>query len=586
VNSHKNARLTLEGRKLLIERIAVMGLMPAAEAAGISPRTAHKWRRRFVEQGVAGLQDRSSRPARTRTRVDASLAERIAQLRRSRMPMRTIAIIVGRSLATVSRLLARLGLSSLKALDPVAPQVRYEREAPGELLHIDTKKLGRIVRPSHRVTGDRRDSVEGAGWEFAHVAIDDHSRVGFVQMRSDERKTSAVEFLQAAVAHYAALGVTIKRLITDNGSAYRSRLFAKTCQALGIKHSFTRPYRPQTNGKAERFIQTCLREWAYGRIWANSAERTAWLPAFLSYYNARRPHSALGYKPPASRICGNNLLQLDNCERVHRLNVLKPHLQTTIWTLLRDGATQREIARVTGISRHTIRGYQKQFTSQGDAGPPGAIGSGPIQTASPWPPTRPPGSAPSSITSASEPHRAFIASQLSLNRYAMAVYPDLVDQFGFTGAYNSDKRFAARLRKREPQQFDRLSFQPGEQMQVDYGEGAPTRVKGTERFRKPRLFVATLRYSRRSFRRVAWKSSQEVWARLNRTGAVLWRTSRNRRWSISVAAAIARPTSSPKLPGSALAPPRSGGGASRRSAILCTNTSSSVTRMQVARAPR
>ena len=312
MNSHKNARLTFAGRKLLVERIAVMGLMPAAEAAGISARTARKWLRRFEMHGEQGLLDRSSRPSKTRTSLDEALCKRIEQLRRSRMPMRRIAAVVGRSVATVCRLLSRLGLSSLKVLDPIAPLVRYEREAPGELLHIDTKKLGRIVRPSHRVTGDRRDSVDGAGWEFAHVAIDDHSRVGFVQMHSNERKDSAVSFLLAAVAHYEALGVKVKRLITDNGSAYRSKLFAKTCQALGIKHTFTRPYRPQTNGKAERFIQTCLREWAYGRIWANSAERTAWLPAFLSYYNARRPHSALGYKPPASRLGGNNLLQLDN----------------------------------------------------------------------------------------------------------------------------------------------------------------------------------------------------------------------------------------------------------------------------------
>ncbi len=311
MNSHKNARLTFEGRKLLIERISVMGLMPAAKAAGISARTARKWRVRFEEFGQDGLLQRSSRPARTRTTVSPILAQRIEQLRRSRMPMRAIATIVGRSVATVSRVLARLGLSSLKALEPVQPVVRYEREAPGELLHIDTKKLGRIVRPSHRVTGNRRDSVDGAGWEFAHVAIDDHSRAGFVQMHGDERKGSAVDFLKAAVAHYAALGVKIKRLLTDNGSAYRSVLFNKTCQALGIKHSFTRPYRPQTNVKAERFIHTCLREWAYGRIWANSAERTAWLPAFMGYYNARRPHSALGYKPPASRLGGNNLLQLN-----------------------------------------------------------------------------------------------------------------------------------------------------------------------------------------------------------------------------------------------------------------------------------
>jgi len=311
MNSHKNARLTVEGRKLLIQRIAGMGLMPAAEAAGISPRTARKWRDRFLDQGLDGLLDRSSRPVQTRTTLDESLLQRIEQLRRHRMPMRRIAAVVGRSVATVSRVLAGLGLSSLKALDPKEPVVRYEREAPGELLHMDMKKLGRIAVPGHRVTGDPRDHTRGVGWEVAHVAIDDHSRVGFVQMYPDEKRPSVIEFLHAAVAHYRALGVTIKRLITDNGPAYRSQLFARTCQALGIKHTFTRHYRPQTNGKAERFIQTCLREWAYARIWANSSERTAWLPSFLAYYNTRRPHSALGYQPPASRLAGNNLLQLN-----------------------------------------------------------------------------------------------------------------------------------------------------------------------------------------------------------------------------------------------------------------------------------
>jgi transposase InsO family protein len=312
VNVHKNARLTVEGRKLLIERIKVMGLTAAAEAAGVSLRTARKWLGRFEQQGLDGLADRSSRPRRTRSTVDESIARSVEQLRRLRMPMRRIAELVGRSVSTVSRWLARLGLSSLKALDPVRPVVRYEHLAPGEMLHIDTKKLGRIVRPSHRVTGDRRDSVEGAGWEFAHVAIDDHSRAGFVQMRADERKASAIAFLEATVEHFAAQGVRIKRLLTDNGPAYRSKLFNKTCQALGIKHTYTRPYTPQTNGKAERFIQTCLREWAYGRIWNNSQERTSWLPAFLDYYNTRRAHSALGYRPPASRLGENNLLTINS----------------------------------------------------------------------------------------------------------------------------------------------------------------------------------------------------------------------------------------------------------------------------------
>ena len=192
------------------------------------------------------------------------------------------------------------------------PVVRYEHTAPGEMLHIDIKKLSRIVRPSHRVTGDRQDSVRGAGWEFAHVAIDDHSRHSFVQMHPDERKGSAIEFLKASVAHYAAHGVRIKCPLTDNGSAYRSKLFNKTRQALGIKHTYTRPYTPQTNGKAERLIQTCLREWAYGRLCMNSQERTDWLPAFLDYYNIRREHSALGHRSPASRLGGNNLLTINS----------------------------------------------------------------------------------------------------------------------------------------------------------------------------------------------------------------------------------------------------------------------------------
>ena len=311
MNSHKNARTTFAGRKLLIDRIGVIGLMPAAEAAGISLRTARKWLRRFETEGEAGLRDRSSRPDKTRSTIDAELRARIERLRRDRMPMRRIAQVVGRSVSSISRLLATVGLSSLKALEPVKPIIRYERSTPGEMLHLDTKKLGRIERPSHRITGDRRDASRGAGWEVAHVAIDDHSRAAFVQVHADEQKTTTVDFLRAAAAHYAALGVRIQRVLTDNGSAYRSRLFARTCQAQGIKHSFTQPYRPQTNGKAERFIQTCLREWAYARSYANSNERTSWLPAFLAYYNSQRPHSALGYKPPASRLGGNNLLQLN-----------------------------------------------------------------------------------------------------------------------------------------------------------------------------------------------------------------------------------------------------------------------------------
>jgi transposase InsO family protein len=311
MNSHKNARLTLEGRKLLVKRIRTQGLRPAAEAAGLSLRSARKWLNRFRQEGCGGLADRSSRPQRTRCRIQPPLAQRIESLRRARMPMRSIAATVGLSLATVSRLLARLGLSSLKALEPRPAVSRYEHAAPGDLLHLDTKKLGRFQRVGHRITGKRSEKSRGAGWEVAHVAIDDHSRVGFVQIRPDEREDCAVAFLLAALAHYSALGVRVRRILTDNGSAYRSRLFAKACQILGIEHRFTRPYRPQTNGKAERFIQTCLREWAYGRIWQNSEERADWLPDFLAYYNTRRPHSALENRPPISRIKGNNLLRLN-----------------------------------------------------------------------------------------------------------------------------------------------------------------------------------------------------------------------------------------------------------------------------------
>lgn len=220
---------------------------------------------------------------------------------------------MGRSVATISRLLAQLGLSSLKVLDPKEPVVRYEHEAPGELLHMDMKKLGRIAAPGHRVTGDPRDHTRRVGWEVAHVAIDDHSRVGFVQMHPDEKRPSVVEFLQAAVAHYKALGVTIKRLITDNGSAYRSQLFARTCQTLGIKHTFTRHYRPQTNGKAERFIQTALREWAYAQAYPTSDHRAQELPVWLHRYNWHRPHSSLKSKPPISRLA----LDQDNLLRLH-----------------------------------------------------------------------------------------------------------------------------------------------------------------------------------------------------------------------------------------------------------------------------
>jgi transposase InsO family protein len=225
--------------------------------------------------------------------------------------MRSIAVTVGVSVATVSRVLAQAGWSRLPAINPPPVVRRYEHARPGDLLHLDTKKLSRIVRPGHRVTGNPRDSVDGAGWEAAHIAIDDHSRVAFAQVMADEGKQSSIRFLRTVVACYAVLGVTIRRILTDNGPAYRSKLFARSCAALHLKHSRTRPYTPRTNGKAERFIQTALREWAYARSYRHSTARAYALQRWLTHYNLQRPHSALGYRPPISRIGMNNVLQLN-----------------------------------------------------------------------------------------------------------------------------------------------------------------------------------------------------------------------------------------------------------------------------------
>lgn len=236
----------------------------AAAAAGVSERTARKWLGRFLAGGEPALADASSRPAVSPRRISESKAMAIVELRRRRLTQARIATSLGVSEATVCRVLRRAGLSRLSALQPAEPVQRYEHAAPGELLHIDTKKLGRIVRTGHRITGNRRDTVDGAGWEMLFVAVDDHARIGFTQMHPDERFPAAVAFLRDAVAYYRGLGVTIKRLLTDNGSAFRSRAFRAARLELGVRHKFTRAYRPQTNGKAERFIQSALREWAYG----------------------------------------------------------------------------------------------------------------------------------------------------------------------------------------------------------------------------------------------------------------------------------------------------------------------------------
>jgi transposase InsO family protein len=314
MNIHKNARLTLARRIEMVRSIADRGLTPAEAAAeaGVSPPTARKWMGRFLASGEAGLRDSSSRPRRSPREISPSKALAIVELRRRRLVHARIAQALGVSKSTVGRVLARAGLSKWRDLESSEPAVRYEHAHPGELIHIDTKKLGRIERMSHRVTGNRRDTVDGAGWEFLFVAIDDHARIGFTDMYPDEGKTNAVQFLQNTVAYFKSLGVQSKRVLTDNGSAFRSKAFAAACRDLRIKHSFTRPYRPQTNGKAERFIQSALREWAYGIPYNHSSERTAMLDRWIHHYNWHRPHQGIKGVTPISRLphSGNNLLTL------------------------------------------------------------------------------------------------------------------------------------------------------------------------------------------------------------------------------------------------------------------------------------
>jgi transposase InsO family protein len=286
---HANARLSLKGRELLVDRVEGAGwsLRQAAEAAGVSDRTAAKWLGRYRAQGPVGLLDRSSAPARVANRTDERRVQAIAALRRLRMTGAEIAEVLDMALSTVSAILTRIGMGKLGRLG-LEPAQRYERQRPGELLHVDVKKLGRIHdgygkrisanhrrHNHHRVTdaaGIRRQQV---GWEFVHIAIDDATRLAYVEVLSDEKATTAVAFLARAVNHFASYGITVERLITDNGSAYRSTVHAIACRTLGIRHLRTRPYHPQTNGKAERFIRTLLGGWAYGAIYRDSRERTA-----------------------------------------------------------------------------------------------------------------------------------------------------------------------------------------------------------------------------------------------------------------------------------------------------------------------
>src|SRR5258706_3440998 len=311
---HKNAPLTPVGRAELVRRVLVEGQARSAVASdlGVCERTVRKWVERYGAEGEAGLTDRSSRPHRSPSRTPAPIEARVAELRRQRWTGEQIAAEVGTSKTTVSRILGRLGLNRLRALEPAEPVRRYERETPGELIHIDIKKLGRIGVIGHRITGYRATRVRGVGWEFVHVCIDDASRVAFVQVLPDERKHSAVAFLKAAIAYYEGLGVHVERVMTDNGSCYRSKTFRKACQKLGRRHIFTKPYTPKTNAKAESVIQTAFGAGAYAIANHQSDQRTAELPRWLHRYNWHRPHGSLLAKPPISRLglTADNLLRL------------------------------------------------------------------------------------------------------------------------------------------------------------------------------------------------------------------------------------------------------------------------------------
>ena len=321
MDTHKNAPLTPKGREAMVRIVIEGGVTKSAAARrfNTTAKTVAKWVERFRAEGVDGLRDRSSKPHSLPGQTPPAKCAAVEALRRQRHTGKQIAAEVGVSAATVSRILRRLGLNRLSALEPVEPIRRYQRENPGELIHIDIKKLGKFNRIGHRITGDRtrqsnlRSRGEGPGWEYVHVCIDDASRIAFSQVMKNEKKGCAVAFLKAAVAYYVSLGITVERVMTDNGACYKSIAFRKTCKRLRLKHIRTRPYTPRTNGKAERFIQTALREWAYAQAYDTSQQRAAELPAWMHRYNWHRPHGSLKSKPPISRL---DLTQ-DNLLRLH-----------------------------------------------------------------------------------------------------------------------------------------------------------------------------------------------------------------------------------------------------------------------------
>lgn len=315
MNIHKNARLTPAGRALLVSRVETQGwtVKDASRCAGVSRRTGSKWLARYRQEGDAGLVDRSSAPGLSPRRIPGSEVTVWESLRRERWSQWRIAQHAGRALSTISRAMKAVGLSRLSSLEPPVPIIRYEKELPGELIHIDIKKLGKVQGVGHRITGVRKKLTHGSGWEAVHLAIDDRSRVAFGMVMPDETKGSCLAFLRATVDYYAALGVPVQGVMTDNGAGYRSHDFKAACQELGIRHLRTRPYTPRTNGKAERFVQTTLREWAYAKPYQSSEHRIQEFGRFLDYYNWHRPHTALGYKPPGSRLARmNNVMEHNN----------------------------------------------------------------------------------------------------------------------------------------------------------------------------------------------------------------------------------------------------------------------------------
>jgi transposase InsO family protein len=297
---------------LLVDRVLVgWSIREAAEAAGVSQRTACKWLKRYRDEGESGLSDRSSAPRRVPNRTAPERVEAILSLRELRFTAAEIAETLGMAHSTVSAVLKRHGCGRLPRPDGDRPENRYERARPGELVHIDVKKLGRVAGVGHRITGDRRKGgglARGAGWEFVHVCVDDCTRLAYAEALDDERADTVCAFLERAIGWFAIHGITVERVMTDNGSPYRSHAHAAICRKLGLRHLFIEPYRPRTNGKAERFIRTLTERWAYGGVYLTNSQRRAALPGFLDHYNYRRPHRALNREPPIQRLAERNNL--------------------------------------------------------------------------------------------------------------------------------------------------------------------------------------------------------------------------------------------------------------------------------------